>query len=153
MKSSKRNSTNWLPGWDYMSEIVGRISAKVNPTESIDKVSTAITKIFGDIELTTEDEGEIIYVIGQLEGMTQLSNFRDIISRMRIRDAARSFLNRITQGDILSFGLNKQAAYAGSVSFHQGGESPLGPIQVYLSGDVIKAIEYLCGRVVLDYNS
>ena len=133
-----------------MSEIAGRISAKVNPTESVDKVSTAITKIFGEIELTNESEGGNIVVKGRLEGLPQLAHFRDVISRMRIRDAARSFLSRIIQGDTLSFGLNKQAAYAGSVSFYQGGKSPLGPIQVSLSGEVVKAVEYLCGRVLLE---
>jgi uncharacterized protein len=60
-----------------------------------------------------------------------LERFRMILLRDRIRSAARSVLRRSVEGNRLVFFLNKQAAYAGHVSFSAPeGESPLGPIQV-----------------------
>jgi uncharacterized protein len=54
-----------------------------------------------------------------------------ILQRDRIRAAARSVLRRSVESNRLIFFLNKQAAYAGHVSFSAPeGESPLGPIQV-----------------------
>jgi predicted RNA binding protein with dsRBD fold (UPF0201 family) len=135
-----------------MSELEGSISTTVNPTESIEKVVTAIQNVFGDLELETTNSDGAIRIEGRFIGVSNLAAFRDIISRMRIRDASRSFLSRIIQGDTLSFGLNKQAAFAGSVSFYHGGESPLGPIQVYLRGDVINAVEFLCGKIPMPHD-
>jgi predicted RNA binding protein with dsRBD fold (UPF0201 family) len=65
---------------------------------------------------------------------------------MRIRDAALSLLTGAAVDERLSFGLNKEAAYAGRASFFQSGASPTGPIQVELSGDIDKIIEFLCGK-------
>ena len=68
-----------------------------------------------------------------LDGRDQpsLERFRMILQRDRIRAAARSVLRRSVDGNRLVFFLNKQAAYAGHVSFSAPeGESPLGPIQV-----------------------
>jgi predicted RNA binding protein with dsRBD fold (UPF0201 family) len=73
-----------------------------------------------------------------------LAPLRDAFAKMRIRDTARSFFTRIAQEGLLSFGLNKQAAYAGRASFHSSGESSLGPIQITINGDVSEAIAYLC---------
>lgn len=62
-----------------------------------------------------------------------LERFRMILQRDRIRAAARSVLRRGMEGDRIVFFLNKQAAYAGHVSFSEPeGESPLGPIRVIL---------------------
>jgi uncharacterized protein len=62
---------------------------------------------------------------------SSLERFRMILQRDRIRAAARSVLRRSVEGNRLIFFLNKQAAYAGHVSFSAPeGESPLGPIQV-----------------------
>jgi predicted RNA binding protein with dsRBD fold (UPF0201 family) len=65
---------------------------------------------------------------------------------MRIRDAARSLFTRIAEEGLLSFGLNKQAAYVGHASFYSSGEASLGPIQVTISGEVDTLIDYLCGK-------
>ena len=62
---------------------------------------------------------------------SSLERFKMILQRDRIRAAARSVLRRSLDGNRLIFFLNKQAAYAGHVSFSAPeGESPLGPIQV-----------------------
>ena len=81
---------------------------------------------------------------GRSEGLESLTHLRGLLRRTRIRDAARALFTRSASGDRLSFGLNKQAAYAGHISFYRSGESPLGPIQVTLNGDIPAVIRYLC---------
>ena len=62
---------------------------------------------------------------------SSLERFRMILQRDRIRAAARSVLRRSVEGNRIVFFLNKQAAFAGHISFSAPeGESPLGPIQV-----------------------
>lgn len=127
-----------------MTEI--NVSAYVNPTENPEKVLLAISNIFGDCDYITEEKEGGHLITGKSSGIHSLGLFRDIIARMRIRDAARSFFERIAQDDTLSFGIYKQAAYAGAVSFHQAGDSPLGPIQVQIIGDLLEITDYLCGK-------
>jgi predicted RNA binding protein with dsRBD fold (UPF0201 family) len=80
----------------------------------------------------------------RLQGVESLSHLRDLLRRTRIRDAARGLLTRISKEDVISFGLNKEAAYMGRASFHSVGESPLGPIQLTIRGDTEAAIGFLC---------
>ena len=124
----------------------GTVRAAVNPTESREKVVEAVRNMLGDIELEQSERGGLVVLEGRLERIEDLSPLRDAFARMRIRDAARSLFTRIAEEGLLSFGLNKQAAYAGHVSFYSSGESSLGPIQVTLKGDVSEAITYLCNR-------
>ena len=124
----------------------GTVRAAVNPTESREKVVEAVRNMLGDIELEQSERGGLVVLEGRLERIEDLSPLRDALARMRIRDAARSLFTRIAEEGLLSFGLNKQAAYAGHVSFYSSGESSLGPIQVTLKGDVSEAITYLCNR-------
>ncbi|MCW3992827.1 MAG: hypothetical protein NWE79_08955 [Candidatus Bathyarchaeota archaeon] len=124
----------------------GTVRAAVNPTESMEKVVKAVRNVLGDIELEQSEREGLVVLEGRLERIEDLAPLRDAFARMRIRDAARSLFTRIAQEGLLSFGLNKQAAYAGHVSFYSSGESSLGPIQVTLKGDVSEAITYLCNR-------
>jgi len=72
---------------------------------------------------------------------SSLERFRMIIQRDRIRAAARSILRRSVHGNRIVFFLNKQAAYAGHVSFSAPeGESPLGPIQVIVETDDLEQL-------------
>lgn len=102
----------------------------------------------GDLEYRTIDEwsGKVV-----VEGKDQssLERFRMILQRDRIRAAARSVLRRGIEGDRIVFFLNKQAAYAGHVSFSQPeGESPLGPIRVILETEKHEQlVNWLAGRL------
>jgi predicted RNA binding protein with dsRBD fold (UPF0201 family) len=125
--------------------VEGTVRAAVNPTECREKVVEAVRNVLGDIELEQSERGDLVVLEGRLERIEDLAPLRDAFSRMRIRDAARSLFTRIAEEGLLSFGLNKQAAYAGHASFYSSGESFLGPIQVEIQGDVDKAIRYLCG--------
>jgi predicted RNA binding protein with dsRBD fold (UPF0201 family) len=54
----------------------------------------------------------------------------------RIRDAARRLLFKSIRGNMVSFCLNKQVAFAGHVSFsEETGESPLGPIKINIEAE------------------
>ena len=80
-------------GLDSMTEIY--VSAYVNLTENSDKVLTVISNIFGDCDYITEEKDGRYKITGTSNDIQSLGSFRDIISRMRIRDAARSFFERI----------------------------------------------------------
>ena len=124
----------------------GLVKVEVHPTESIEKVVKAVQTVMGEIELHESDRGHITVLEGRLEKMDDLLPLRDLLTRMRIRDAALSLLTGAAVDERLSFGLNKEAAYAGRASFHQSGASPTGPIQFELAGDIDKIIEFLCGK-------
>lgn len=119
------------------------IRAKLQPTEDQDKVAQAIRKIFGEIELETKQG----VVSARLEGVETLSGLRGRIAQDRIRDTVKTMLTRWAEGDVLSFGLNRQAAYAGHVSLNLRGEDPMGPIQVRVEGDVQSVISFLCEKM------
>jgi predicted RNA binding protein with dsRBD fold (UPF0201 family) len=124
----------------------GIVRVEVHPTESREKVEKAFRNVMGEIELHESDREHVTVLEGRLEKMDDLLPLRDLLSRMRIRDAAFSLLTGATTDERLSFGLNKQAAYAGRASFHRSGESPLGPIQFELTGDIEKIVGFLCGK-------
>jgi len=123
----------------------GRVWATVYPTENPEKVGEAIRNVMGDIELVSSDRGGSTVLEGEFEGVEALATLRNILGRMRIRDAASSHLTRIANEERLTFGLNKQVAYAGHASFHRSRESTLGPIQIEIKGDIEGVIRFLCG--------
>ena len=116
-----------------------RISCRVNPTESPKKVRKTLTNMFGEIELV-ETEGEFT---AELDDYLSLRELRAKIAQDKIRDTLSDILTRWTEGDRISFGLNRQAAYVGHVSLTLENEDPMGPIQVVIKGDVRQAITFL----------
>ncbi len=121
-----------------------RIRVVVNPTESTEKVRRAVTNVLGDIDLKARQEGSLAILEGELGGIESLEHLKGVVRRDRIRDSVRGLLTRAAEGGRLSFGLNKQAAYAGHVSFYHEREAPLGSIQITIMGDAEGAIRYLC---------
>ena len=121
------------------------IRVEVHATESREKVEIAVRNVLGEVPLTSIDRGDTTVLKSSLQGLESLGHLRDLLRRTRIRDAARGLLTRIFEGGAMSFGLNKQAAYMGRASFYGAGESPLGPIQIVISGDASKVVEYICG--------
>jgi len=121
------------------------IRVEVHPTESREKVESAVRNVLGEVPLTAVDKGDTTVLESSLQGVESLSYLRDLLRRTRIRDAARGILTRTSGEDVMSFGLNKQAAYMGRASFYGAGESPLGPIQLTIRGDADVIIGFLCG--------
>jgi predicted RNA binding protein with dsRBD fold (UPF0201 family) len=119
------------------------IRARLQPTEDSDKVAQAIRNMFGEIELETKQD----VVSTRLEGVEALSGLRSRIAQDRIRDTVKKMFTRWAEEDVLSFGLNRQAAYAGHFSLNLKGEDSMGPIQVRMEGDVQRVISFLCEKV------
>jgi predicted RNA binding protein with dsRBD fold (UPF0201 family) len=124
--------------------VLGTVRSTVHPTENVEKVESAIRNILGDIPLQRAERWGGLVVEGKIETLESLRPLRDLLRRLRIRDTFYSVLTRAASEDHLSFGLNKQAAYAGKASLHLSRESPLGPIHIELNGDIETAIKYLC---------
>jgi predicted RNA binding protein with dsRBD fold (UPF0201 family) len=116
-----------------------RISCRINPTESPEKVRKVLANMFGEIELV-EAQGTLST---EFEDYLSLRELRAKIAQDKIRDVISDVLTRWTDGDRLSFGLNRQAAYAGHVSLTLENEDPMGPIHVVVEGDVRQMINFL----------
>ncbi len=107
------------------------IETYVNPTESEEKVKTAISNIFGNVTTKVEKAHTGTVLTASILGMEELDNFRNLLRRDRVRNAAKRVFYAGSKEKTVSFCLNKQVAYASHVSFSQeAGESPLGPIKV-----------------------
>ncbi|MEM2111678.1 MAG: RNA-binding domain-containing protein [Candidatus Bathyarchaeia archaeon] len=124
------------------------VDTEVNPTEDIDKVRIAVYKVFGELSLEVVEGGNGKLLRGKAKGSEALSKFYDLLRRERILDAARKILFRGIRENKIAFYLNKQAAYAGHISFSQPmGESPLGPIHVEVQCENPRAlIDWLAPR-------
>ena len=116
-----------------------RISCRVNPTESPEKVRKALSNMFGEIEMVEADSE----FTAELDDYMLLKELRSRIAQDKIRDTLSDIFTRWTEDNRLSFGLNRQAAYNGHVSLTLENEDPMGPINVVIEGDVRQAITYL----------
>jgi predicted RNA binding protein with dsRBD fold (UPF0201 family) len=118
------------------------ITAELKPTEDPKKVIKAITNLFGNIKPLHDTERKII--TGKITDINQLKELKARIARDRIKTTLHRTLSRWIEGDYISFGFNRQAAFAGHVSLNLTNEDPMGPIQVQIRGNVQQAIDYLC---------
>ena len=117
------------------------IRAPCRATESLAKVKLAILNVFPDASFVHEDD--IIEAT-----CDRADTLRDLIRAQKIRDAARAELRRGLRDVRIEFSLNKQAAYAGQVSFGTGA-APLGDIEVELEDDrPDAAIDFLAESTV-----
>lgn len=117
-----------------MEQITVRVEAEINPTEAEDKVKVAVANMFGHMPTTTEPSQIGSVLVGEALGRAALENFRNVLRRDRVRNAARKILFAGLRGNSIVFFLNKQVAFAGHVSFSQAeAESPLGPISVVVN--------------------
>jgi hypothetical protein len=123
---------------------VTRIRAILNPTEDPEKVKQAIENVFGEINLKHNLNSQIL--TAEVTGLTPLYEFKRKIAQDRIRDTIRSVFSRWKEDERLSFGLNRQAAYAGHVSLNLQNEDPMGPLQVSINGDIDEIIDFLCEK-------
>jgi len=127
-----------------MEQIKLRIEAQIYPTEDEEKVSEAVKKLVGEVNLKTVSLGHVLTIRADGEGIESLSFLKRKLQFEQIRDAARALLLRSTEDKRILFHLNKQAAYAGHVSFSPAGQSPLGPITVEIEcGDPKAVVEWL----------
>ena len=118
-----------------------RVSCPVFPSEDPEKVRQAVLNMFPGIELNADNSA--------LSGETDsLEHFSAQIRRQRILDTARSVLMKGRRKDRTVFNMNKQAAFAGKISFAEE-RTILGTINVtILSDDITAFIETLAPQTV-----
>ena len=116
-----------------MDEITVNVETEIHPTEAEEKVKTAVANLFGAVAFETKASHVGCVLIAEGRGREPLDNFRNVLRRDRVRDAARRVFYAGSREKTVVFFLNKQVAFAGHVSFSQEtGESPLGPIKVVI---------------------
>jgi predicted RNA binding protein with dsRBD fold (UPF0201 family) len=114
-----------------MDEVNVYVEVEINPTESEDKVKRSVENIFGSISVQIKPLHKGKLMVVEAKGLEALTKLYNLLRRERIRSAARKALFEGLRGNVISFCLNKQVAYAGHISFSKEvAESPLGPIKV-----------------------
>jgi predicted RNA binding protein with dsRBD fold (UPF0201 family) len=131
-----------------MDEVSVCVEVEINPTESEEKVKRTVENIFGSIPVRIKPLHEGNLLVARAKGLEALTKLYNLLRRERIRDAARGALFGGLHGNIISFCLNKQVAYAGHISFSEAvAESPLGPIKVEIEcEDPRELIDWLAPR-------
>ena len=133
-----------------MDEINVHVEVEINPTESEDKVKMAFENIFGSTPVQIKPLGKGRLLVAKVKGLEGLTKLHNLLRRERIRSAGRKALFQGLNGNVISFCLNKQVAYAGHISFSEEvAESPLGPIKVRIEcGNPRELVYWLTRRTV-----
>ena len=116
-----------------MEKMTVLVEAEIIPTETEEKVKTAVANMFGNLSIQVKPSKVGSVLTAEAKNREALENLRNTLRRDRIRAAARKILYKSVRGDTIGFFLNKQVAFAGHASFSQEtGESPLGPLKVMI---------------------
>jgi len=124
-----------------MPDLTLNIEVELNPTEDLEKVKDTIKNIFApsSIELVVQNKKHML--IAKMQGQDGLVKFYTLVRQENIVGASRKVLMRGLSTDLLTFFLNKQAAYVNRISFCEPvGESPLGPIRIEIKTHDPKAL-------------
>jgi uncharacterized protein len=133
-----------------MDEITIHVEVEVNPTEDVEKVKLAVNNVLGNASITITPSQKGSLLCAEAKGQDSLIKLRNLMRNDRIRDASRRLLLKAMRGNMISFYLNKQVAFAGHVSFsEETAESPLGPIKITIENDnPQQLIEWLAQKTV-----
>ncbi len=119
-----------------MVEVTVFVETEIYPTECEENVKTAVANFLDNATITVKPAAKGSTLTAVAKGEESLIKLRNMLHNDRIRDAARRFLFKSIRGNMISFCLNKQVAFAGHISFsEQTAESPLGPIRVNIETD------------------
>ncbi|MGB9676406.1 MAG: RNA-binding domain-containing protein [Candidatus Bathyarchaeales archaeon] len=119
-----------------MDKVKVLVEVEVNPTEDEGKVRRAVENIFGNLTFQSKPLRKGNILIGEASGLEALTKLYNLLRRERIRDAARNIFLEGANEKTVNFCLNKQAAFAGHISFSKEvAESPLEPIKVKIECD------------------
>ena len=117
-----------------------RVETPCRPTESVEKVTTALGNLFPDLVIEVHENR----IVGTTESVDRL---RELIRNQKIRDTARRQLRAGRRDDRTTVSLSKQAAFVGVVNF--AAASPLGDILVEMeSDDLDRVIDYVAESTV-----
>jgi predicted RNA binding protein with dsRBD fold (UPF0201 family) len=119
-----------------MDEVEVYVEVEINPTESEEKVKRALENVLGNLPVQTKPMAKGSLLTAEAKGLEALTKLYNLLRRERIRDTARGALFEGLNENTITFYLNKQAAFAGHLSFSKAvAESPLGPIKVRVKCD------------------
>jgi predicted RNA binding protein with dsRBD fold (UPF0201 family) len=119
-----------------LDEVEVYVEVEINPTESEEKVKRALENVLGNLPVQTKPMAKGSLLTAEAKGLEALTKLYNLLRRERIRDAARGALFEGLNENTITFYLNKQAAFAGHLSFSKAvAESPLGPIKVRVKCD------------------
>jgi predicted RNA binding protein with dsRBD fold (UPF0201 family) len=119
-----------------MAEVTVFVETEINPTENEDNVKLAINNVLGNATVAIKPSIKGSSLTAIAKGQDSLIKLRNLMRNDRIRDASRKLLFKSIRGNMISFCLNKQVAFAGHVSFsEETAESPLGPIRFNIESD------------------
>jgi predicted RNA binding protein with dsRBD fold (UPF0201 family) len=126
-------------------QIVVRAETPLNPSEDLEKVSTAVSNVLDDCIIDSK-HGK---VIGRSIGSEALNTIYKHVRSKAALGVLRKALLANRMGDATWFLLNKQAAAAGTVALVENKEeSPLGAIKITVESEELdKVIEWLAPKV------
>lgn len=115
------------------------VHAIVRPTERVEKVVSAVERIFPGLIMDIRGDRVDAY-----DGPDSMMSFHELLREQKILDTARSVMTKGLVGNAIQFKLNKQAALMGKVSFPPD-EEPLGSLHVQITGGE-RVIDWLAPR-------
>ena len=117
------------------------VSAIVNPTEDIERVTLAISNMFKDLETELDESMSVPHIAGHGD-IESLFTIHNLLRQERQLDTARTRLNIGHSIDNLSteFMLNKQVATVNRLNF-PATEEPLGSIHVTINANSEEELE------------
>lgn len=126
------------------------VEAEIRPTEDPQRVLTATRNLVPEENAKAEVVAAQRIVKIESDNVASLRRLHFLLRKERILDAARKSLLGGIGANRLEFNLNKQAAYAGRVSFSSStGESPLGPIRFLIEYESpMSLIDWLAPKTV-----
>jgi predicted RNA binding protein with dsRBD fold (UPF0201 family) len=117
-------------------EVTVFAQVEIYPTESEENVKAAVNNVLDNATITIKLSVKGSTLNAVAKGQESLIKLRNMMHNDRIRDAARRLLFKSIRGNMVSFCLNKQVAFAGHVSFsEETAESPLGPIKINIEAE------------------
>ena len=130
-----------------MVEVTVFVETEIYPTESEDNVKAAVNNFLDNATITIKPSIKGSTLTAVAKGQDSLIKLRNLLRNDRIRDASRKLLFKSIRGNMISFCLNKQVAFAGHVSFsEETAESPLGPIRVNIETDNPQQLNRVASR-------
>jgi predicted RNA binding protein with dsRBD fold (UPF0201 family) len=119
-----------------MVEVIIFVETQINSTENEESVKAAVNNFLDNATITIKPSIKGSSLTAVAKGQNSLFKLRNLLRNDRIRDASRRLLFKSIKGNMISFYLNKQVAFAGHISFsEESAESPLGPIRVNIETD------------------
>jgi predicted RNA binding protein with dsRBD fold (UPF0201 family) len=112
-----------------MTTIEVSVYTPISPTERVEKVVSAVEKIFPGLIMDIRNDRIEAY-----SSLDSLHTLHKLLREQQILDSARSVMLKGQTGNTIRFKLNKQAAYMGRVNFLEE-EEPLGSINVQIIGE------------------